>query len=103
MMDLIRLMLRGISLQVCTFCSKSPGVFQCTTCKGKPKIWLDKLNFEKLWKWHDPHFNALQRYNDRSKLDKESVRTKETKKLLKKGMGGFSMSGSSNALPYDGE
>jgi hypothetical protein len=43
---------------VCTFCSKTAGVFTCPTCKGKPKFWLNVPNFEKLWKWHDPHYQV---------------------------------------------
>lgn len=91
------------NLQVCTFCTKNAGVFQCTACKGKRKQWLDRPNFEKLWRWHDPHWNALKRHNKKSFMETESVRTKETKKLLKQGQGGFSMSGSSNMLPYEAE
>lgn len=45
----------------------------------------------------------LKRHNKTKFLTTESVKTKETKKLLKQGQGGFSMTGSSNALPYDPE
>mmetsp|Transcript_28981 Transcript_28981/g.40020 ORF Transcript_28981/g.40020 Transcript_28981/m.40020 type:complete len:172 (-) Transcript_28981:115-630(-) len=88
------------NLQVCPFCSKNPGVFTCTACKGQCKKWLDRPNAAKLWKWYEPHYNALQRYNFRAPRGSETVRTKETKKLLQSGQGGFSMSGSSNALPF---
>mmetsp|Transcript_42308 Transcript_42308/g.70616 ORF Transcript_42308/g.70616 Transcript_42308/m.70616 type:complete len:174 (+) Transcript_42308:212-733(+) len=91
------------NLQVCTFCNKYPGkqgCFQCTACKGAARYQLDRPNYEKLWKWHEPHWNALQRYNFRENIDTETVRTKETKKLLDSGLGGFALSGSANALPF---
>lgn len=46
---------------------------------------------------------VLKRHNKLMLMESESVKTIETKKLLQEGKGAFSMTGSSNALPYDPE
>lgn len=91
------------NLYTCPFCTKSAGTQTCWDCKGKPKYWLDRPNYAKLWKWHDPHYNALQRYNYESPREGATVKAKEKRKLFDSGLGGFSMSGSANALPLTEE
>lgn len=87
---------------LCPFC-KGTGTQPCPTCRGAALLWPAQVNVERLFKWRHVHQGALERHTEAKGVAKQPSGPAETKRKIQAGLGGFTMSGSANLLPYDAE
>jgi len=87
---------------LCPFC-KGTGTQPCPSCRGTAVLWPAQVNVHRLFKWKHVHEGALQRFTEARKAASKPAGPAEAKRKIQAGLGGFTMSGSANLLPYDAE
>ena len=78
------------------------GTVNCFDCRGKAKLWPQRLNVDRLFKLRHVHDGAAERAQWQA-LTAEKSKEKELKRKVDSGLGGFKISGNANYLPYSDE